>query len=145
MPIQLHRTYTAIALVMLTSTISACGNDPTTEMEFGAEVILLNQGNLELVTKVTNHSRSPKSLSYIDIDDKLHNTLKLSTEAGTSGEWTPLDNTYSYTINKTLSPGESFTYTFLGKKANRFITGDVDFVINESFLNFRSIPISCCK
>lgn len=141
----LHQAGTITALTSLTGILSACGNDPTTEMRFKAEIKLLNDNNLELVTTVTNHSNSSKILSDIDIDDKLHRSLNLSTASGASGEWMPIDNTYSYTINKSIQPGDSFTYTFLGTKSNDFITGDVDFVVNESFLNFRSIPISCCQ
>ena len=113
-------------------------------MQFTARIKPLNQERLELITTVKNFSDSTKTLSDIDIDDQLHKALGLSTATGTSGEWVPIDNTYSYTVNKDLKPGESFTYSFFGTKPSRFITGDIDFIVNGNLLSFRSIPVSCC-
>ena len=141
---RLHHASHAVTAAALTSLLSACGEDPTTAMQFTATIRQLHQERLELITTVKNFSDTTKTLSDIDIDGQLHQDLGLSTATGTSGEWVPIDNTYSYTINKDLKPGESFIYSFFGTKPSRFITGDVDFVVNENLLNFRSVPVSCC-
>ena len=139
-----HHAVQTVTAAALASLLSACGDDPTTAMQFTARIKQLNQERLELITTVKNFSDSTKTLSDIDIDDQLHKALGLSTATGTSGEWVPIDNTYSYTVNKDLKPGESFTFSFFGTKPSRFITGDIDFIVNGNLLNFRSIPVSCC-
>ena len=56
----------------------------------------------------------------------------------------PFDNTYSYEINKKIPSGESYYTYFKGIISNGFVSGDVDFIINNSF-NFRSVSVGCCE
>ena len=72
---RLHHASHAVTAAALTSLLSACGEDPTTAMQFTATIEQLNQERLELITTVKNFSDSTKTLSDIDIDSQLHQDL----------------------------------------------------------------------
>ena len=130
-------------LIMSTALITGC-SDPNSQLKFEANINQQTDNQLLLTTKVTNYSDSDKTLSEIDIDKSLHEKLNLSKINGFKGEFIPFDNTYSYEINKKIPSGESVTTYFKGTKSNDYISGDVDFIINNSF-NFRSISVDCCE
>ena len=132
----------SLALIMSTA-LSSCG-DPNSQLKFEATIDKQTEKQLILKTKVTNYSNSDKTLSEIDIDKSLHEKLNLSTMDGSKGEFIPFDNTYSYEINKKIPSGESFFNYFKGIPINDFISGDVDFIINNSF-NYRSVSVDCCE
>lgn len=90
---------------LIGSSLSAC-NDPTKQMDFKVSIQRLGNGQLVLVSEVTNFSKTPKKLNDIDIDNQLHNSLGLTTVDGRSGEYLPLDDTITYSINKQLDPQE---------------------------------------
>ena len=69
-------------------------------MEFKASIQHLDNGQLELMSEVTNYSTILKILNSIDIDKKLHQALDLRTNNEESGDYIPIDNTISYTMNK---------------------------------------------
>ena len=131
-------------IVFIGSLLAACGPNPTQEMEFKASIHRLGNGELELISEVSNFSKTPKMLNDIDIDDKLHKTLGLSTVDGATGEYIPFDNTISYSINKQLDPGESFFFRLIGQKTNKFTSGDVDFTVDNHW-DFRSVAVGCCR
>ena len=130
-------------LIMSTALITGC-SDPNYQLKFEANINQQTDNQLLLTTKVTNYSDSDKTLNEIDIDKSLHEKLNLSRIDGSKGEFIPFDNTYSYVINKKIPSGESFSTNFKGTYSNNFISGDVDFIINNSF-NFRSVSVSCCE
>ena len=114
-------------------------------MEFKASIQRLDNGQIELVSEVTNYSTVLKTLNNIDIDKKLHQALDLKTSNEESGDYIPIDNTISYTINKTLNPKETYKFVLTGKKINQFISGKIDFIVNNDFWHFRSVSVSCCR
>lgn len=134
----------AAAAVAGSSLLASC-SDPTTEMEFRASIQRLNNGQVELISEVSNFSNQIKTINDIDIAQPLHQALQLTTPSGTTGSYTPIDNTISYTINKQLAPQESYRFRLIGRETENFISGDVDFIINNNFLHFRSIAVSCCR
>ena len=98
-----------------------------------------------LKTIITNYSDSDKTLSEIDINKFLHETLNLSKSDGSIGDLIPIDNTYSYEINQRIPSGQSLTISFYGKPITGFISGEVDFIVNNDIFNYRSISVDCCK
>tara|TARA_B100000212_G_C27357317_1_gene526469 strand:- start:1139 stop:1552 length:414 start_codon:yes stop_codon:yes gene_type:complete len=133
----------SLALITSTALISGC-SDPNSELLFEATINQQTDNQIVLTTKVTNYSDSDKTLNEIDIDKSVHEKLNLSRIDGSRGEFIPFDNTYSYEINQKIPSGESVTTYFKGTKINDYISGDVDFIINNSF-NFRSVPVDCCQ
>ena len=132
------------SLISIIGLISAC-SDPTTQMEFQASIKRLGNGRLEFISEVTNYSNTSKMLNDIDIDYRLHEALELTTGDLREGEYIPIDNTISYMINKNLKPKEKYQFRLFGKESNRFISGEVDFIINDDIWNFRSVSVSCCR
>ena len=96
------------AAVVTTALLSACTD--TSQMGFNATIQDLKDGRIELITTVTNHSSETKTLSDIDIDSELHKKLSLQPLSGASGDYIPIDNTISYTINQKLRPSEAYTF-----------------------------------
>ncbi len=133
----------SLALILSTA-LSSCG-DPNSQLKFEATIDQQTAKNLILTTKVTNYSNSDKTLNEIDIDKSLHEKLNLSRMDGSRGEFIPFDNTYSYEVNRKIPSGESFSTNFKGSTSKDFISGDVDFIIDNNLLNFRSISVDCCK
>tara|TARA_Y100001978_G_C23646739_1_gene411199 strand:- start:291 stop:704 length:414 start_codon:yes stop_codon:yes gene_type:complete len=133
----------SLALLMTTA-LTSCA-DPNSELRFEANIDKQSETQVILTTKVTNYSDSDKILNEIDIDKSLHEKLKLSRMDGSKGEFIPIDNTYSYEVNRKIKPGESVSNYFKGTTSNDFISGDVDFIIDNSIFNFRSISVDCCK
>ena len=132
------------SLILISGMLCSC-TDPTTQMEFKASIHRLGNGRLELVSEVSNYSNTSKTLNDIDIDNKLHKALELSGKQQEEGEYIPIDNTISYTINKTLEPKETYQFKLIGKQIDQFISGEVDFTINNDMWNFRSVSVSCCR
>jgi len=132
-----------LALIMSTVLTTSC-SDPNSQLKFEATINQQTQKQLMLTTKVTNYSDSDKTLNEIDIDKSLHEELNLSRIDGSKGEFIPFDNTYSYEINKKIPSGESHYTYFKGIISDDFVSGDVDFIINNSF-NFRSVSVGCCE
>ena len=137
------KTFLISSIVFIGSLLTAC-DDPTQEMEFKASIQRLGNGELALISEVSNFSKTPKTLNDIDIDDKLHKSLRLSTVEGTTGEYIPFDNTISYSINRQLDPGESFLFRLIGQETNQFVSGDVDFIV-DSHWDYRSVSVGCCR
>ncbi len=133
----------ALVAGALTVALTAC-SDPTREMSFKASIEERGSGQLELITEVSNFSAEPKTLNDLDIDQRLHNALQLETADGVRGSFTPIDNTISYTINKVIAPQERFQFRLFGIQSEEFVSGDVDFIINNDYFNYRSIALSCC-
>ncbi len=133
-----------VTSLIIGSTIVACA-DPNKEVKFDANVIQTTNEKIILKTTITNYSDSDKTLSEIDIDKSLHQTLNLSRMDGSIGEPIPLDNTYSYEINQIIPSGESLTINFKGQSTTQFISGEIDFIVNNDNWNFRSILVDCCK
>ena len=133
-----------LSIVLIVSTALTSCSDPNSQLKF--EATINQQGGKQLIlnTKVTNYSDSDKTLNEIDIDKSLHEKLNLSRIDGSKGEFIPFDNTYSYEINKKIPTGESFSTNFKGSTSDGFISGDVDFIINNSFY-FRSVSVDCCE
>ena len=131
-----------LALIISTALTTGC-SDPNSQLKFEATINQQTEKHLILTTKVTNYSDSDKTLNEIDIDKSLHEKLNLSRIDGSKGEFIPLDNTYSYEINKKIPSGESYSTNFKGIISNGFVSGEVDFIINNS-LNFRSVSVDCC-
>ena len=123
--------------------LTACAD--TSQMGFNATIKDLGDGRVELIATVTNNSSEMKTLSDIDIDSDLHKKLNLQSMPGTRGEYLPFDNTVSYAINEQLSPSQVYTFRLQGSKSAQFITGDVDFIVNNDNFGFRSFPVSCCQ
>ena len=130
--------------LIIGSTLVACA-DPNKEMKFDANIRRTSAENIILKTKVTNYSDSDKTLNEIDINKFLHETLNLSRSDGSIGERIPIDNTYSYEINQTIPSGQSLTIYFYGKPITGFISGEVDFIVNNDIWNYRSISVDCCE
>ena len=130
--------------ILSTALITSC-SDPNSQLKFEANINQDTDNQLILKTKVTNYSDSDKTLSEIDIDKSLHDKLNLTRVNGLEGEFIPFDNTYSYEINEKIPSGESVTTYFKGSKSNSYISGDVDFIINNSLFNFRSVSVDCCE
>ena len=134
-----------LSLALLMSTALTSCADPNSELRFEANIDKQSETQVILTTKVTNYSDSDKTLNEIDIDKSLHEKLNLSRMDGSKGEFIPIDNTYSYEVNRKITPGESVTNYFKGTTSDDFISGDVDFIIDNSIFNFRSISVDCCK
>ena len=132
-----------LAIVISTALTTGC-SDPNSQLKFEATINQQTENQLMLKTKVTNYSDSDKTLNEIDIDKSLHEQLNLSRIDGSKGEFIPFDNTYSYEINKKIPSGESHYTYFKGIISDDFVSGDVDFIINNSF-NFRSVSVGCCE
>mgnify|MGYP001262470537 CR=1 FL=1 len=132
-----------LAIVISTALTTGC-SDPNSQLKFEATINQQTENQLMLKTKVTNYSDSDKTLNEIDIDKSLHEQLNLSRIDGSKGEFIPFDNTYSYKINKKIPSGESHYTYFKGIISDDFVSGDVDFIINNSF-NFRSVSVGCCE
>ena len=135
--------FVASSLISISGLLCSC-TDPTTQMEFRASIQRHGNGRVELVSVVSNYSNTPKMLNDIDIDSKLHKALGLTSRDQRNGDYIPLDNTVSYVINKKLNPKESYRFTLVGKESNQFISGDVDFIVDNDLWNFRSVAVSCC-
>tara|TARA_Y100001978_G_C23274563_1_gene237447 strand:+ start:28 stop:441 length:414 start_codon:yes stop_codon:yes gene_type:complete len=133
----------SLALIISTA-LTSCG-DPNSQIKFEAAIDQQTDKKLILTTKVTNYSDSNKTLNEIDIDKALHEKLNLSKMDGSTGQFIPLDNTYSYEVNKIIPPGESLSTYFRGSTTNDYISGDIDFIINNTLFNFRSVSVDCCK
>tara|TARA_Y100001968_G_scaffold324027_1_gene362643 strand:+ start:451 stop:873 length:423 start_codon:yes stop_codon:yes gene_type:complete len=133
-----------VTSLIIGSTLVACA-DPNKEMKFDANIRRTSYENIILKTTITNYSDSDKTLNEIDIDKFLHETLKLSRSDGSIGELIPIDKTYSYEINQRVPSGQSLTISFYGKPITGFISGEVDFIVNNDIWNFRSISVDCCK
>jgi len=131
------------AAVAAAALLAACAD--TSQMGFNATIQNLGDGRVELIATVTNNSGETKTLSDIDIDNELHNKLNLQPLATIDGDYIPIDNTISYTINQELKPSEAYTFRLRGRKSEQFITGDVDFIINNDLFGYRSFPVSCCQ
>ena len=140
----IRRTLINVATLALTALLSSCSEDPTNEMKFKADIADQGAGRVELIATITNFSAATQTLSEIDVDVALHKALQLTTINGLSPQFIPFDNTMSYTINRIMRPGETFSLHLYGNKIGYFMTGDVDFVVNNDNFNFRSIPVSCC-
>ena len=132
------------SLILISGILSSC-SDPTTQMEFKASIQRLENGRLELVSEVSNYSNTSKTLNNIDIDNKLHEALELATRQLKEGEYIPIDNTISYTIKKNLEPKETYQFKLTGREINQFISGEVDFIVNNDIWNYRSVSVSCCR
>ncbi len=133
-----------VTSLIIGSTLVAC-TDPNKEMKFHANIIRTSNEKIILKTTITNYSDSDKTLNDIDIDKSLHETLNLSKSDGSIGESIPIDNTYSYEINQKIPPGESLTINFKGESITGFISGEVDFIVNNDNWNYRSLLVDCCK
>ena len=140
----MKKIFPTIALVSISGLLCAC-SDPTTQMEFQASIKRLGNGRLEFISEVTNYSNTSKMLNDIDIDYRLHEALELTTGDLREGEYIPIDNTISYVINKNLKPKEKYQFRLIGIESSRFISGEVDFIINNDIWNFRSVSVSCCR
>ena len=140
----MKKIFTTIALVSISGLLCAC-SDPTTQMEFQASIKRLGNGRLEFISEVTNYSNTSKMLNDIDIDYRLHEALELTTGDLREGEYIPIDNTISYVINKNLKPKEKYQFRLIGIESSHFISGEVDFIINDDIWNFRSVSVSCCR
>ena len=134
----------AVGASALAVALTAC-SDPTREMRFKASIEERGSGQLELIAEVSNFSAEPKTFNDLDVDQRLHNALQLQTADGARGSFTPIDNTISYTINKVIAPQESFQFRLFGIQSEEFVSGDVDFIINNDYFNYRSIALSCCR
>ena len=130
--------------LLIGSTLFACA-DPNKEMKFDANIRRTSSENIILKTKITNYSDSDKTLNEIDINKFLHETLNLSRSDGSIGEFIPIDNTYSYEINQRIPSGQSLKIYFYGKPITGFISGEVDFIVNNDIWNYRSISVDCCE
>ena len=145
----MHRigsTFTSLkscAAFVAATLLTACAD--TSQMRFNATIQDLGDGRVELIATVTNNSGETKTLSDIDIDNELHKQLSLQPLAKIDGDYIPIDNTISYTINQELRPTEAYTFRLQGRKSEQFITGDVDFIINNDMFGYRSFPVSCCQ
>lgn len=139
----MKNVFVASSLISISGLICSC-SDPTTQMEFRASIERQGNGRLELVSVVSNYSDTPKMLNDIDIDSKLHEALGLTSRDKRNGSYLPLDDTVSYVINKNLNPKETYRFTLIGKESDQFVSGDVDFIINNDNWNFRSVSVSCC-
>jgi len=140
----MNRLKQIVTSFIIGSTLVACA-DPNKEMKFDANIIRTNYENIILKTIITNYSDSDKTLSEIDINKFLHETLNLSKSDGSIGDLIPIDNTYSYEINQRIPSGQSLTISFYGKPITGFISGEVDFIVNNDIFNYRSISVDCCK
>ena len=114
-------------------------------MEFKATIQRLDNGRLELLSEVSNYSSTTKTLTDIDIDHNLHKALDLTTRDRRKGDYIPIDNTISYSINKSLETNETYQFRLIGKEINEFISGDVDFIVNDDMWNYRSVSVGCCR
>ena len=76
-------------------------------MEFRASIQRQGNGQLELVSVVSNYSVTPKMLNEIDVDSKLHKAFGLTSRHKRNGDYIPLDGTVSYIINRNLNPKET--------------------------------------
>ena len=132
------------SLIALSGMICSCG-DPTTQMKFKATIQRLDNGRLELLSEVSNYSNTTKTLTDIDIDHNLHKALDLKTRDRRKGNYIPIDNTISYSINKSLETNETYQFRLIGKEINEFISGDVDFIVNDDMWNYRSVSVGCCR
>jgi len=141
---QLTNLPSKIAFAFTTTTLLTACTD-TSQMGFNATITDFKDGRVELIATVTNQSSEAKTLSDIDIDSKLHRELNLQPTSGPNGEYLPIDNTISYRINRQLNPGQSYNFRLQGSKSEKFITGDVDFIINNDNFGYRSFPVSCCQ
>ena len=140
----MKKFFTISSLVSNSGLLGAC-SDPTTQMEFQASIKRLGNGRLEFISELTDYSNTSKILNDIDIDYRLHEALELTTGDLREGEYIPVDNTISYVINKSLKPEEKYQFRLIGIKSSRFISGEVDFIINNDIWNFRSVSVSCCR
>ena len=136
--------FTISSLISISGALCSC-SDPNTQMEFKASIQHLENGQLELVSEVTNYSTALKTLNNIDIDKELHQALDLKTSNVGSGDYIPIDNTISYTINRTLKPEETYKFVLTGSKINQFISGEIDFIVNNDLWHFRSVSVGCCR
>tara|TARA_Y100001968_G_scaffold322051_1_gene357476 strand:- start:150 stop:572 length:423 start_codon:yes stop_codon:yes gene_type:complete len=130
--------------LIIGTTLVACA-DPNKEMKFDANIRRTSYENIILKTTITNYSESDKTLNDIDINKLLHETLNLSRSDGSIGELIPFDNTYSYQINQRIPSGKSLSIYFYGKPITGFISGEVDFIVNNDNWNYRSISVDCCE
>ena len=130
--------------LIIGSTLVACA-DPNKDMKFDANIRRTSYENIILQTTITNYSDSDKTLNDIDIDKLLHETLNLSKSDGSIGDLIPIDNTYSYEINQRIPSGQSLTISFYGNPITGFVSGEVDFIVNNDIWNYRSISVDCCK
>ena len=124
--------------------LASCEN-PTKEMDFKIDLNSTGGEKIELVHTIANYSKSIKKISDIDVDKTLHDSLNLKTTQGTKGIPIPIDNTISYTINKKLKPNEKFKFVLVGNISEKFVSGQIDFIVNDNIWHMREISVSCCK
>ena len=130
--------------ICLAFILCGCSN-PTEKMSFKSDIKLYDDRRVVLSTTTRNFSDQEKTLDEITISKEIHELLKLSKDNYSDGEYDSLNREYIYYIKRKLSPGESVQVNFYGTKVNDFVSGEVDFIVNNDYFNFRTNQIDCCE
>ena len=130
------------AIFFIGSVLVSCSGGSLRNIGVTANIIRTSGEEIVLKTIVTNNSEKDKKLRQIDISTRLNKALNLKRTDLSEGDCS--FGVCSYYIERTISPGESIIVNFNGNYIPSFISGEVDFVI-DNLLNFKTVPVDCCK
>ena len=130
------------AIFFIGSVLVSCGGGSLREIGVKANISRISGEEIVLKTRVTNYSEDYAKLKQIDISTRLNEALNLKRRDLSEGDCS--FGVCSYYIERKISPGESITINFNGNYIPGFISGDVDFVI-DNLLNFKTVSVGCCK
>ena len=129
-------------IFVIGSTLVSCSGELLKKIGVKANISRSSGEEIVLKTIVTNYSEKDTKLRQIDISYRFHKDLNLKRSDLSEGDCS--FGVCSYYIERTISPGESLTINFNGNYIPSFISGEVDFVI-DNLLNFKTVPVDCCK
>ena len=130
------------AIFFIGSVLVSCGGGSLRNIGVKANIIRTSGEEIVLKTIFINNSEKDTKLRQIDISTRLNKALNLKRSDLSEGDCS--FGVCSYYIERKISPGESITINFNGKYIPSFISGEVDFVI-DNLLNFKTVPVDCCK
>ena len=130
------------AIFFIGSVLVSCGGTSLKKISVKANISRTSGEEIVLKTIVTNYSENYAKLKQIDISIPLNKALNLKRSDFSEGDCS--FGVCSYYIERKISPGESITINFNGNYIPGFISGDVDFVI-DNLLNFKTVSVDCCK
>tara|TARA_B100000287_G_C20501552_1_gene729326 strand:- start:154 stop:573 length:420 start_codon:yes stop_codon:yes gene_type:complete len=129
-------------IFVIGSTLVSCSGESLKKIGVKANISRSSGEEIVLKTIVTNYSEKDTKLRQIDISYPLHKELNLKRSDLSEGDC--FFGVCSYYIERKISPGESLTINFNGNYIPSFISGEVDFVI-DNLLNFKTVSVDCCK
>tara|TARA_Y100000589_G_scaffold38982_1_gene32700 strand:+ start:1084 stop:1503 length:420 start_codon:yes stop_codon:yes gene_type:complete len=130
------------AIFVISSLLVSCKGSSIRNIGVEANISRTSGEKIILKTIVTNYSENDTKLRQIDISTPLNKALNLKRSDLSEGDCS--FGMCSYYIERRISPGESITIDFNGNYIPGFISGDVDFVI-DNLLNFKTVSVDCCK